>query len=142
MDQQTLFIFDESQLSYLDGDLWNNFFKAIPSFPKCRAIVFASYGSPASRINMAGTSIFIMNCQRITLRPTQSDDDIPPAGLLFTRAEFDELVKNLYPRNHFDESFLTRALELTGGHIGALCDFLNIIHSHRVSTSMLKQVII
>jgi len=128
-----LFIFDEAQLSYCDGDLWNNFFKIIHEFSNCRVIVFASYGSPASQVSIAGTPIFIMDHQRITLCPTQYNDDLPSAGLLFTQPEFDDLVKKLYPRNRFDETLLTHVFDLTRGHIGALCDFLKIILSHSVS---------
>jgi len=131
-DQQAVFIFDEAQLTYRDGDLWGNFFKAILLYSKCRAIAFASYGSPASRVNMAGTPFFIMDTQRITLRPTQHDDDIAPVGLLFTQPEFDQLVAKLYPGNRFHTSLLSHAFEITGGHIGALCDLFNIILSHRV----------
>ena len=59
----TVFVFDEGQLSYCDGDLWNNFFKAIypatdpprPDDENFRAIIFASYGSPTTRFTIEGT---------------------------------------------------------------------------------------
>jgi hypothetical protein len=91
--KEIAFIFDEAQLSYGDGDLWNNIFKSI-RFHDDRAIAFASYGSLTSRITIDGTLIVIDDMQRVTLRPIQHDDDIPSVGLFFTRTEFDDLVLN------------------------------------------------
>jgi hypothetical protein len=89
--ENTVFVFDEAQMSYEDGDLWNNFFKSIHSY-NCRAIAFASYGSASSRFTIAGTPIVIEDAQRVTLRAIQHKDDLPPVGLFFTRMEFDDLV--------------------------------------------------
>jgi hypothetical protein len=48
--QNTVFIFDEAQLSYWDMDLWIGFFKEIRgNTPDRWAIAFASYGSASSR---------------------------------------------------------------------------------------------
>ena len=46
-----VFVFDEAQMSYEDGDLWNNFFKSIHSYHNCHAIIFASYGNASSRFS-------------------------------------------------------------------------------------------
>jgi hypothetical protein len=136
-----VFIFDEVQLSYRDGDLWNNFFKSMHSFTECRAIAFASYGSPTSYITIAGTLIFIEDAQRVTLRPIQYNDGITSVGLFFTRTEFDNLVAKLYPRNCLDSSFLNNVFDLTGGHVGAFFDFIKTIVAHNVSTFALIRVI-
>jgi len=135
--EQTVFIFDEAQLSKWDGDLWNNFFKPISSFPQRRAIIFTSYGSPYSHITIAGTPIFIEDAQRVTLRPIQYDDGTASVGLLFTQTEFDDLVTKQYPKNHFDSSFLNNVFDLTGGHVGAFLDFIKIIVNHKASTFVL-----
>ena len=50
--EKTVFIFDEAQLSYRDMALWVSFFKSMHFNRDRRAIVFASYGSPSSRINI------------------------------------------------------------------------------------------
>lgn len=56
-NEQTVFVFDGVQLSCVDGDLWNNFFKSksLHLYSNCRAIAFISYGSPATRIMIQGT---------------------------------------------------------------------------------------
>lgn len=140
--KQTVFIFDEAQLSKWDGDLWHNFFKSMTSFPKRRAIAFTSYGSPYSHITIAGTLIFIADAQRVSLRPIQCDDDTASVGLLFTRTEFSDLVTKQYPRNRFDSSFLDNVFDITGGHVGAFLDFIKIIVDHKVSTFALTGVMI
>ena len=140
--EQTVFIFDEAQLSYRDGALWNNFFKSMTRFKQRRAIAFASYGSPSSHVTIAGTPIFIEDAQRVTLRPIQHDDDIAPVGLFFTRTEFDDVIRNEYRMNRLDSSFLNNVFDLTGGHVGAFLDLIKIIVNHNVSTFALIRVMI
>jgi hypothetical protein len=71
----------------------------------------------------------------------QYNHGIASVGLFFMRTEFDNLVAKLYPRNCLDSSFLNNIFDLTGGHVGALCDFIKIIVTHNVSTFALIQVI-
>jgi hypothetical protein len=125
----TVFIFDEAQLSYKDGRLWNELFKGIHDYPDRRAIAFASYGSPSSSTDIQGTSIFVVPMARVSLLPTAPKDDLPAAGLLFTSAEFNELVLKQYPDSeyHFHRSFLDMVFKITEGHVGAMYSFLNII---------------
>ena len=84
-------------MSYFDGDLWNNFFKSMSIYPLCRVIIFASYGSPNSFIEIAGTSILVPDIQRVSLRAIPHDDGLPPAGPFFTWAELNDLITMLYP---------------------------------------------
>jgi len=127
--KDTVFIFDEAQVTYNDGGLWNDLFKGIQDYPDRRAIAFASYGSPSSSIVIEGTPIFIAPATRVSLLPTAHEDNLPAAGLLFTLAEFDELVSKQYPDReyHFDRFFLDMVFEITEGHVGAIHSFLSII---------------
>jgi hypothetical protein len=142
--EKTVFVFDEAQMSYEDGDLWNNFFKSIHSYRNCRAIAFASYGSASSRFIIAGTPIVIEDTQRVTLRAIQHKDDLPPVGLFFTRMEFHDLVSNLYPSREycFDTSFFDAVFDLTEGHVGAIHDFVKIIVAHDVGSFTLARMMI
>ena len=97
VQKKTVFIFDEAQTSYGDPDLWNNFFKSIHEYPHCRSIIFASYGSTTTRFTIRGTPILIPDRKRVTLRAIQHDDNLPAAGVLFTRKEFNDLVAVMYP---------------------------------------------
>ena len=128
---ETVFIFDEAQVSYGDAELWNNFFKSIHEYPRCRAIIFASYGSPICTqiITIRGSSIIIPDRQRVTLRAIRREDNLPAAGLLFTRMEFNDLVSVMYPSPEyaFDTSFFDSLFNLTEGHVGAIVDFMGII---------------
>lgn len=132
--ERTVFIFDEAQLSYADWDLWNGFFRSIHDFKDRRAIAFVSYGSPTSPIEIGGTLITIMAPQRVTLRPISHDDGLPSVGLFFSQDEFDDLVSKHYPpeKYFFDSSFFDALLLVTGGHIGAISDFMEIITAHDV----------
>ena len=136
--KKTVFIFDEGQLTYDDGGLWLDFFKSIhESKGHRRAIVFASYGSPTSRIIITGTPtpMFIPDRQRVTLHHIAHGDGLCPAGLLFTRREFDDLVTRHYhsPEVYFHQSFFESLFEITNGHVGAILDFINIIIADDVS---------
>ena len=127
--ENTVFIFDEAQASYKDGELWNELFKGIHNYPDRHAIAFASYGSPSSFIDIEGNPILILPTTRVSLLPTAHGDHLPAVGLLFTCAEFDELVSKQYPYSeyHFHPSFLDTVFGITEGHVGAMYSFLNII---------------
>ena len=133
-NQKSVFIFDEAQLSYVDGEFWNNFFKSIHIYSNCRAIAFMSYGSPATRIMIQGTPIIIPDERRVTLRAIQHKDGLPCAGLFFSRVEFDNLVSTMYPspKYLFDKSFFDGLFDLTDGHVGAITEFIHIILAHEV----------
>jgi hypothetical protein len=132
--ERTVFIFDEAQLSYGDWDFWNGFLKSMNDFDDRRAIAFVSFGSPTSRINIKGTPITLVGPQRVTLRPISHDDGLPSVGLFFSRDEFDDLVSkhHLRQQHFFDSSFFHALLLVTGGHIGAIHDFMRIITAHDV----------
>ena len=134
MQNKTVFIFDEAQITYGDSDLWNNFFKSIHDYPLCRAIIFASYGSPTTRFTIQGLLILIHDRKRVTLRAIQHDDNLPAAGVLFTRKEFNDLVAVMYPSPEyvFDASFFDSLFNLTEGHVGAIVDFMRVILSDDV----------
>ena len=139
--ENTVFIFDEAQVSYRDVELWNELFKGIHDYPDRRAIVFASYGSPSSVIDIEGTPILVSPTVRVSLLPTAHGDNLPAVGLLFTRAEFDELVSKQYPSSeyHFHPSFLDTVFGITEGHVGAMYSFLTIIVGSDVCTFLLTR---
>ena len=133
-NRQTVFVFDGAQLSYVDSDLWSNFFKSIHLYSHCRAILFTSYGSPTTRFLIQGTPILIPDERRVTLQHIQHEDGLPPAGLFFSRVEFDNLVSMKYPtpKYLFDNSFFNELFDITDGHVGAITEFIRIILAHEV----------
>ena len=76
-----------------------------------------------------GTPIIIPDQQRVTLRAIRHDDNLPAAGLLFTRMEFNDLVSVMYPSSEyaFDISFFDSLFNVTEGHVGAIIDFIRVI---------------
>lgn len=142
--EKTVFIFDEGQTTYDDEGLWNDFFKSIHEGKGLRrAIVFAGYGSPTSRVIIKGvTPMNLPDHQRVTLRHVAHGDGLSPAGLLFTQSEFNDLVDNYFrsPDSdlYFDQSFFDALFEITNGHVGAITDFITIISAHDVSPFLLK----
>ena len=139
-DRDTIFIFDNAELTYDDEDLWTGFFKNIHDFPNRRAILFSSYGSPGRRIIRRGTPFHVKDEQMVTLRAVQHQDDLPAAGLLFSRVEFDDLISKDYPDSmyHFDSSFFDFVFDITGGHVGAVKDFLLAIIGHNVGLCCIR----
>jgi hypothetical protein len=86
------------------------------------------WNSEDSPIRLEGTLIDLNDMQRVTLKAIPYNDNLPPVGLCFTEDEMDELISVLCPgRHYFHERFFRSLLLATGGHVGALCDFMRII---------------
>ncbi|KAM6503841.1 hypothetical protein JOM56_000784 [Amanita muscaria] len=98
-----------TQLSSEDGQLWGGFFKSMHDYNERRAILFASYSNPTSRISVDGIRMIIPYSHRVTLRHVDHEDDLPPAGLLFTRSEFSDLATKHYPFPSYRDLRVERA---------------------------------
>ncbi|OCB91863.1 hypothetical protein A7U60_g858 [Sanghuangporus baumii] len=124
---ETIFIFDDAQTTYADHKLWLFFFKSLQWF-NVRAIAFASYGSANQRIRIRGSPIDTPPGSRITLRPVDHNDGLPSVGILFTEKEYWDLIQLHYRgSSHFDETFFRNVFEVTGGHIGAILGFIQVV---------------
>ncbi|EDR08420.1 uncharacterized protein LACBIDRAFT_297062 [Laccaria bicolor S238N-H82] len=76
------------------------------------------------------TTLSVVPCLcKLCLLPTADEGNLSAAGLLFTHAEFDELVSKHYPDSeyHFHPSFLEMVFKITDGHVGAMYSFFHII---------------
>jgi len=132
--RNTLFIFDDAQMTYKDMDLWGIFFKSIHEYKKRRAIVFTGYGSPKSWIHNPGVRIKWNDSQKVNLHPVYHGDHIPPVGLFLSRKEFNNLISRHYPNPeyHFHLSFFDSVFDLTEGHVGAILALMMVITAHDV----------
>ena len=141
--EKTYFIFDEAQSSYSDVVLWNDFFKSLTPYGNQFAIAFASYGSPASRLDIPNTPHIVNDVQRVTLRATDHGDGLGAVGLLFTREEFDDLVDKSFPssRYHFHHSFYDVLFGITRGHVGAIHDLMGVVSAHDVRFFVVSEFI-
>ena len=115
----------------MDSDLWTSLFKNIHDYPRRRAILFSSYGSPSRFITGRGSRFCVEYSQMVTLRAVQHQDDFPATGLLFSRVEFDDLISK--DKYLFDSSFFNEVFNASGGHLGAVKAFLSVITAHDVS---------
>ena len=135
----TVFIFDEAQTSYGDTALWGEFFKNIADYSNLFAIIFASYGSPTSRLGLPSTPFVVRDSQRVTLRPVNHTDGLDAVGLLFSRMEFNDFVRERFASSYFHPSFFDAVFKLTGGHAGAIYDFVEIVIGHDVRFFMMSE---
>lgn len=137
--KKTVFIFDEAQTTYEDYSLWDEFIKNIQAYNDRFAIALASYGSPSSRIRIAGLPVVVGDWQRVTLHQINLDG-LGSVGLFFSQTEFEDLVykKFALARHYFDPSFLKVVFEVTGGHVGAINGFLGAIVDHDVRFFMMS----
>ena len=56
------------------------------------------------------------------------DDALSAVGIHFSQGEMDDLVSAIYSSHYyFNSSFFITLFHITGGHIGAICDFLDIV---------------
>jgi len=134
LNNKTVLVFDEAQVSYHDMELWH-IIKSVEDYPQRRIILFVSYGSAKSKLAISGALVVIPDAQRVTLTAVDHDDDLPSAGLLFSRAEINELVLIKYPPSHFsfEPAFFDTLFDVCDGHIGAFCDFISVICTQTVS---------
>ncbi|KAG8810124.1 hypothetical protein FRC17_003081 [Serendipita sp. 399] len=123
-------IIDEGQLTYWDTSFWNSFLKMITPESTNRVILFASYGSPHNRVSVFGTTAFVPDVNRVSLRPIDHGDNVAQAGLLLLPDEFHDLVERRCPKRHFKEDFIDYIYGFTAGHVGATRDLLTIVLEH------------
>jgi hypothetical protein len=128
-------------LSFEDFILWGEFFKELHNFDTPFAIAFASYGSPTTRFTIRGRPMFVGDLQRVALRAVDHGDDLGAVGLLFSRMEFDDLVRKRFSSSeyYFHQSFLDAVFRHTGGHVGAIDDFVRIVASDDVRFFMMSE---
>jgi hypothetical protein len=136
IDDGSVLIIDEAQLTYDNTGLWNAVFKPISANPerfKNRVIIFASYGSPSGTATR-GTNVRIPDRQRITLSRIDHHDGTIPIGLLLDRIDFHDYMSRRHPssRYHFDSTFLHLLYDLTIGHVGAIEDLIRVVTTHNV----------
>jgi len=105
-EMNTVFIFDEAQLTYWDTNLWGEFFAKMMDYKNLCAIALTGYGSPSSRKSER---------QRVTLKAVSHDDGLPPVGLLLSREE----MNLLFSPEHGDSSFFDALFILTGRTCGS-----------------------
>jgi hypothetical protein len=130
-EARNIIIIDEAQSTYWDFGFWNSFLKSLYITSPNRVILFASYGSPHRRMSVEGTPFQIPDEQRVSLRPVDHRDEIPPVGLFLMREEFNDMVKKSATR--FKADFLDYVFHITAGHTGAVKDLLRVVEADGVS---------
>jgi hypothetical protein len=129
-------IIDEAQLTYWDGPFWNSYIKSLDGESDDRIILFASYGSPTRDVSKdLASNIAVMDRARVSLRPVDHGDGIPPAGLFLLKDEFEAMIEKLFPAAYFKAEFLDYVFRITAGHTGAVKDLLQVIQANDVSLS-------
>jgi len=104
-ESMTYILFDNGQDTYWDKHLWEEFFKETtsPSNTKYRVIIFCSYGSAGIRPleYNTGTPINLDPRARVSLVPnSEQNDEFGPIGLLYTREEFNEVLRVMTRLGH------------------------------------------
>ena len=71
----------------------------------------------------------------MTLCPIEHNDGLPSVRVLFSWEEFDILICRLYSETLYDFNslFFDDIFIITGGHVGAVMDFMEAIIAHDVS---------
>jgi hypothetical protein len=126
----TYLLFDEAQDTYWDVSFWNVFLKGYASFDNYRVILFCSYGSAGMQpLNYrVGTPMHLNPEARVSLVPNSEVNGylgFEAIGLLFSRTEFDEVVKREHEQA-LDHDLQDQIFWWTGGHAGAVAALLHI----------------
>jgi hypothetical protein len=139
----TVFIFDEAQLSYVDNEFWVDYLKPIATSPhkfSPLVILFSSYGSPGTFAHeVSGSSpVPLSRKQHVSVRPLASNNGC--ASLYFTLVEFEDAVErfsrlksNEYERYRLDPALSRYLFEFTSGHPAAVRMVLELLGDSKVS---------
>jgi hypothetical protein len=127
-ESRSVLIIDEAQMSYWDFQFWNTFVKGITTDQTDRVILLASYANPA--VAPGANPVIIPLFRQITLRPIDHDDGLPSAGLLLTRSEYTGL--RIVTDERFDQSLIDGIFHISGGHVGAIRDLVEVISRNSV----------
>ena len=131
LDQDVVFLFDESQQSYQDLRLWLGIIKT----QSCRGngakiCLFSSYGSPTTgpiQYPHGSTPIHIGASQRVSISVSQNSNS-PDISLFYNEAEFSEVVslRCANPTSKFaiDPAACDYLYSITNGHPGAVTSLL------------------
>jgi hypothetical protein len=132
-----MWILDEAQLSYDDGDIWGSFIKnqhgRYGNGP--RICVFSSYGSPSTAIEElsfgpGSPPIHLGPGQRVSIAPSRIQG-APPISLFYTREEYDDVVSRICNDYECPIRLHLHAVEyifsLTSGHPGAVEGILSML---------------
>lgn len=124
----TILILDEAQSTYWDKTFWTRFKN--PGLQGMRVVAFASHGSSGYTGADNVTPMWIGKEQRVGLARLDCGDGIL-VGLLFTREEFNALVRLKFHDNRFSDSFLDCVFDMTKGHVGACEDLMKCVATHK-----------
>lgn len=127
----TYILLDNGQDTYWDEYLWEEFFKNTTSLSNrtYRVIIFCSYGSAGIRPldYKIGTPPDLDPRARVSLVPnSEQEDEFGPVGLLYTREEFNEVIK-LTDEQELGTGLQDLIFSWTNGHPGAVEGVLRII---------------
>jgi hypothetical protein len=120
-----MILFDESQDSYWDHQLWSDFLKSLRPGLGPIVIMFASFGSagrmPVQLINTTAAPLLLMSNQRIGLYPSKESR----FGLLMVEDEAMDLIERTLASFSTSEMIVEKELLkylhiITDGHCGAL----------------------
>jgi hypothetical protein len=95
----------------------------------------------AVRLHIQGTPIFVTDLQRVSLCHIDHGDGFGAVGLFFSRMEFNNLVGKRFSSSeyYFHTSFFNEVFRLTGGHVGAIHNLVEIVAAHDVCFFMIPE---
>jgi hypothetical protein len=112
-------LLDEGQATYWDLAFWNEFIKSAQNvIDNCRIVLFCVFGNSVTSTPQ-GTRPMINEEARISIRPPKQSQKEQPT-LLFTRNEYDEMLRKRGYFQHLDEPLQTAIYDWTSGHSGAV----------------------
>ncbi|KIM47491.1 hypothetical protein M413DRAFT_22148 [Hebeloma cylindrosporum] len=125
----SVLIVDEAQTTLWDASFWTHI-KSIDSSSRQRIITFSSYDlSTVTQDDVL--PIFSPHVNQVVgLHKSDHGYDGVEVGLLLTKPEFDEFIEKRFIGHYFDDQFLLGIYELTGGHVGACEDLLDVIQTN------------
>jgi hypothetical protein len=137
-----IFIIDEAQGAYDDGELWSFIKFQVDYSLGSKFCLFSSYGSPTSgtMTQQKFTPPYINAPKRVSIIRS-SVENTPDICLFYDRTEFEDIVKRYSTdpttRLSLDEAARTYLFSITSGHPGAVFSMLSYIFKVFTSRSFL-----
>jgi hypothetical protein len=129
---KTVLIIDGAHHTYHDQIVWDQFRYIRDNKDATRVVLLARYGNPYGYLENRITPIPLSPEQQIFLKPEETAGGSSAVGLLIAEEEIPFVIKKTFDENHFDDSLIKWAFEVSAGLLGVFIWILKFVESQDV----------
>jgi hypothetical protein len=129
---KTVLIIDGAHYMYHDQIVWDQFRYIRDNENATRVVLFARHGDPYGYLENRITPIPLSPEQQIFLKPDETPGGSSAVGLLISESETLFIIRKIFVTNHFDDTLIKWAFEVSAGLLGVFISILKFVESQNV----------